>query len=163
FNGDGQLATLATVCNPGQAIEVPGSGGDVLIADQSFHRIRKIEGATGVIRTLVGTGPAGFSGDGAPGSGGPITGTATGLHSNDAQAGVLATNLVFSGLEVSRNTLSPPDAFTVFLQTPGVGNLRSASPLTIQLATSSPGVEAFSPGNTATASVAIANNVNGSS
>src|SRR5207245_8868197 len=67
FNGDGQAATLAFLCNPRQAIVLPGN--DLLIADSNTYRVRRVEAATGVIRTLVGTGPAGFSGDGGPAPG----------------------------------------------------------------------------------------------
>src|SRR2546425_2132949 len=163
FNGDGQAATLATVCNPGQGVQGPGASGDLCIADESFHRVRRIEGATGIIRTEVGTGPSGFAGDGTPARGVRVTATAPGFNSNDAQVQVSASNLAISGLEAIRNSLSPPDGFTVFLQTPGVGNLRAASALTIDLTTSNAGVEAFQPGSTSSATVAIANNANNSS
>jgi len=163
FNGDGQAATLASLYNPGLAVQGPGGSGDIYIADQSTHRIRRIEGATGIIRTEVGTGVAGFGGDGSTGRGVRLTATAPGFNSNDAQVQIYPSNLAISGLETLRNTLSPTDGFTVFLQTPNVGNLRAASALTIDLTTSNAGVEAFQPGNTSSATVAIANNANNSS
>jgi len=84
FNGDGQAATLASLCNPGQAVQGPGASGDLFIADQSTHRVRRIEGATGIIRTEVGTGPAGFAGDGSAARGVRVTAAAPGFNSNDA-------------------------------------------------------------------------------
>jgi len=65
-------------------------GGDLLIADASLHRVRKVEAASGVIRTLVGTGPAGYSGDGGAARGVRLTATvpAGGFTSNDAQVEV---------------------------------------------------------------------------
>ncbi|MEK7282270.1 MAG: hypothetical protein AAB249_00540, partial [Acidobacteriota bacterium] len=177
WNGDGQAATLAGLCNPSQAIEAPGGSGEILIADQSFHRVRRVlPGADGMVTggadaanetigTAVGTGRAGFTGDGGPATGVRVTATvpAGGFNSADTQVQVNATNLLFSGLETFRNGLSPQDGFTVYLETPGVGNLRAATPLTIDLASSDPAVEAFVPGNTAGAAVTIANNANNSS
>ena len=40
--------------------------GDVYIADTWNNRVRKIDGKTGVITTVAGTGEKGFSGDGGP-------------------------------------------------------------------------------------------------
>ena len=59
YNGDGISATTADLNNPNQVL-IDGSG-DLLIADASNHRIRKVSG--GNITTVVGTGVAGFSGD----------------------------------------------------------------------------------------------------
>jgi len=93
---DGQGAAFASLCNPRQVIVLPG--GDLLIADASLHRVRKVEAASGVIRTLVGR----------PGRllrrrGGP-PGRPPHRHrprrrftSNDAQVQVNPTQLVISG------------------------------------------------------------------
>lgn len=63
FTGDGGAATAARLNTPvGLAIE-PATG-DMYIADQVNHRIRVVDGATGIINTVAGTGTAGFSGDG---------------------------------------------------------------------------------------------------
>jgi sugar lactone lactonase YvrE len=42
------------------------ANGDIYIADTSNKRLRKIDGRTGAIRTVAGTGEKGFSGDGGP-------------------------------------------------------------------------------------------------
>ena len=62
FSGDGGAATAAQLNNP-QAVNVDESG-NLYIADNWNHRIRKINITTGIISTVVGTGIRGFSGDG---------------------------------------------------------------------------------------------------
>lgn len=65
-SGDGGLATLASLSGPtGVAVD---AGGNLLIADQGNHRIRRIDATTKIITTLAGTGVPGFSGDGGPAS-----------------------------------------------------------------------------------------------
>jgi sugar lactone lactonase YvrE len=64
FSGDGGAATSAQFDEP-RGVAVDGSG-NLFIADVGNHRIRKVNGATGVITTVAGTGTAGFSGDGGP-------------------------------------------------------------------------------------------------
>jgi sugar lactone lactonase YvrE len=62
YSGDGAAATTATLFAPsGIAID---TSGNIFIADASNNCIRKIDGA-GNITTVVGTGVAGFGGDGA--------------------------------------------------------------------------------------------------
>ena len=61
FSGDGGLAAAATLATP-QAVALDGAG-NLYIADQDNHRIRKVNGATGAITTVAGNGSAGFSGD----------------------------------------------------------------------------------------------------
>ncbi|HAS46583.1 MAG TPA: hypothetical protein DCS93_39235 [Microscillaceae bacterium] len=63
FSGDGAAATSAQLNSP-VGLAIDGSG-NIYIADQSNHRIRKIDVGTGNISTITGTGVAGFSGDGA--------------------------------------------------------------------------------------------------
>ncbi|MFN3325342.1 MAG: hypothetical protein ACK5AZ_17755 [Bryobacteraceae bacterium] len=63
FVGDGLPAYAAALASP-QGIAVD-RGGAIYIADALDHRVRRI-GADGVIRTIAGTGHAGFSGDGGP-------------------------------------------------------------------------------------------------
>jgi len=63
FSGDGAAATSAQLYNP-YGVAVDG-GGNVFIADSSNHRVRRVDGGTGLISTIAGTGTPGFSGDGA--------------------------------------------------------------------------------------------------
>ena len=62
YAGDGGAAT-------GGALNMPhelafGADGHLYIAERDNHVVRKVDGRTGVITTLAGTGVAGFSGDG---------------------------------------------------------------------------------------------------
>ncbi len=60
--GDGDLATNAEFRSPFSVAY--DADGNLIIADRSASRIRKISKATGRIETLVGTGTAGYNGDG---------------------------------------------------------------------------------------------------
>ena len=63
FSGNGGAATAAKINNPtGIAFD---ANGNTYISDYNNHQIRKVN-ASGVITTVVGTGTAGFSGDGGP-------------------------------------------------------------------------------------------------
>ncbi len=61
FSGDGGQATSAEINIP-RGLDVD-SAGNVIFADSDNHRIRQIA-PSGIITTLVGSGSAGFSGDG---------------------------------------------------------------------------------------------------
>lgn len=62
--GDGGPATAARFYTPfGLALD---ASGNMYIADHRNHKIRKIDMATGVVTTVVGTGTAASSGDGGP-------------------------------------------------------------------------------------------------
>jgi uncharacterized protein (TIGR03437 family) len=64
FSGDGGPATSASLAVPsGVAVD---ASGDLLIADQYNHRIRKVSATSGIITTVAGNGIVGFSGDGGP-------------------------------------------------------------------------------------------------
>ncbi len=62
FRGDGGPARKALLWLPFDVAAV--ADGDLYIADSANQRIRVIDSATGEIRTIVGTGDPGFSGDG---------------------------------------------------------------------------------------------------
>ena len=71
FGGDSGPATIAKLHNSSGV--VPDSSGNVFIADQFNHRIRKVD-SSGDISTVAGSGTAGvgegeFSGDGGPATG----------------------------------------------------------------------------------------------
>ena len=62
YSGDGGPAAGATLNMPHEiALD---AGGHLYIAERDNHVVRKVDGATGIISTLAGTGVAGFSGDG---------------------------------------------------------------------------------------------------
>jgi sugar lactone lactonase YvrE len=64
FSGDGTSAVTASLGSP-LRIAVD-SAGNLFIADLINQRVRKVDGATGVITTVAGNGSTGFSGDGGP-------------------------------------------------------------------------------------------------
>ena len=72
FSGDGGSCTSALLNHPiGFIMDALGN---MIFADVSNHRIRKVDGMTGVITTVAGNGTAGYSGDG-------MTATAAELNS----------------------------------------------------------------------------------
>ena len=64
YFGDGGPATDAALNLPHE-IQFD-AGGNLYIAERDNHVIRRVDGKTGTISTLAGTGVAGFSGDGGP-------------------------------------------------------------------------------------------------
>jgi sugar lactone lactonase YvrE len=66
YAGDGGPATAGSLNMPHEIVF--DSRGDLYIAERDNHVVRKVDGRTGVISTLAGTGTAGFSGDGGPSS-----------------------------------------------------------------------------------------------
>ena len=64
YSGDNGAATSATLSYPyGVGLD---TAGNVYIADQNNHRIRKVTISTGIIITFAGTGTASYSGDNGP-------------------------------------------------------------------------------------------------
>lgn len=64
FSGDGGPASAAQFSYPvGISSD---AAGNIYVADQGNHRIRKIDAATGNISTVAGSGTSGYSGDGGP-------------------------------------------------------------------------------------------------
>ena len=66
-SGDGGPATQATMQEP-YSLQVDKSNGDIYIVDRLTAVVRKVDGATGIISTVAGTGELGYSGDGGPGN-----------------------------------------------------------------------------------------------
>jgi DNA-binding beta-propeller fold protein YncE len=64
YSGDGGSATAAALNMPHEVRF--DARGNVYIAERDNHVVRKVDGRTGVISTVAGTGVAGFSGDGGP-------------------------------------------------------------------------------------------------
>jgi streptogramin lyase len=62
--GDGGPATEASLGFPYGLVR--DTSGNLFVTDLGRHRVRRIDAVTGVITTVVGTGLAGFSGDGGP-------------------------------------------------------------------------------------------------
>jgi sugar lactone lactonase YvrE len=61
YNGDGIPAPSAQLMTPaGLAID---NAGHLLIGDMNGHRVRRVDGGTGLISTMAGTGTPGFNGD----------------------------------------------------------------------------------------------------
>ena len=65
YSGDGGPATGATLYEP-YSLEVDADG-SIYIVDRLNAAIRRVEGTTGIITTVAGTGEPGYSGDGGPG------------------------------------------------------------------------------------------------
>ena len=62
--GDGGLAVKATLNMPFDV--ALDAAGNLYLSDTMNHRVRRVDGKTGVITTVAGTGKNGFSGDGGP-------------------------------------------------------------------------------------------------
>ena len=64
YSGDGGAATAAELNSPfGLALD---TAENLYIADRENHAVRRVDAVTGLISTVVGTGVAGFGGDGGP-------------------------------------------------------------------------------------------------
>ena len=69
LSGDGDLATQTAVSFP---VDVSaGPGGDVFFVEQGTHRVRRVR-PDGIMRTVTGTGQAGFLGDNGPAADGRL-------------------------------------------------------------------------------------------
>ena len=66
-DGDGGAAINAQV-DPrgGEAVDAGGALPDLYFADGDYNMVRRVDGDTGIIDTIAGTGSAGYSGDGGP-------------------------------------------------------------------------------------------------
>lgn len=63
YDGDGGLATTATLTRPNDVAE--DAAGNVYVADFGNHVVRRVD-PSGIITTVAGTGVEGFEGDGGP-------------------------------------------------------------------------------------------------
>jgi sugar lactone lactonase YvrE len=95
FSGDGGPATAASLRNP-SGIAIDGSG-NLFISDHFNHRIRRVDGSTGIITTVAGNGTAAFSGDGGPA-------TAASLNQPDGLAFDGSGNLFIAMMPVLAST-----------------------------------------------------------
>jgi streptogramin lyase len=66
YTGDGALATRATFNEPYAVVAT--AAGDLFIADRLNAVVRKVDGKSGIVTTVAGTGKKGYAGDGGPGS-----------------------------------------------------------------------------------------------
>lgn len=106
--GDGGLATLAKVQNPtGIALD---ASGNLFFSETNAHRIRRIDGNTGIITTVAGTGIAGTTGDGG-------AATAARLIFPQGVAVDAAGNLYFCEADLSSWRVRRVDAVTGIITT----------------------------------------------
>ena len=64
YGSDGVVSTTTSLYQPSGV--VADASGNVYIGDMLNHRVRMVDGSTGLISTIGGTGSAGFGGDGGP-------------------------------------------------------------------------------------------------
>ena len=106
YGGDGNLAVASSIFLPfGVAVN---PAGDLLIADSSNNRIRRVDGASGIISTIAGNGVIGNGGDGGPA-------TAASLSSPSSIALDAAGDVYFA--DSGNNLIRRIDAFTGLIST----------------------------------------------
>jgi len=109
YAGDGGPA-FSAVLNTPESVTFNGKG-DLFLSDTGNHVVRKIDGSTGVISTVAGTGKAGFSGDGG-------VGTAAALNTPWGIATDAIGNLYVADLSNQRiRKLSPDGTITTAVGT----------------------------------------------
>ena len=113
YQGDGVLATQAPIFLPMGIVTDPA--GNLYLSDSQNDRIRRVDGATGIISTVAGTGAAGYQGD-------HVLATQTMIN---APAGVLldgAGNLYFADTDnhIIRRIDAVTGIITTVAGTPGV-------------------------------------------
>jgi uncharacterized protein (TIGR03437 family) len=119
YSGDGDSAVRARLNAPtGVAVS---TGGDVFIADSYNHRIRLVSSG-GIIRTIAGTGTAGFSGNGS-------TATAAQIHTPTGLALDGGGNLYFADNDNNQVRKLTPTSGGIVVSDPlvAVGVLNGAS------------------------------------
>jgi DNA-binding beta-propeller fold protein YncE len=80
-----------------------GPGGDIYIADMGHHRVRMIDGATGIITTIAGDGSPRSAGDGGPARGASLAGpVGLALSSSKRQITVFVAEYLGGNVRVIR-------------------------------------------------------------
>ena len=93
FSGDNGAATYSTLRVPmGVAVD---SSGNVYVADQYNHRVRKITASTGIISTLVGNGNSFSTGDGGASTSGTVN-NPTGVAVDSSGTSTTSMSLCYS-------------------------------------------------------------------
>ncbi len=85
YAGDGGAATSGELSYP-SGVAFDGAG-NLYIADSGNNRVRMVTATTGIISTVVGTGVAGYSGDGGPATAAEL-GASTGIAPSDSCCGI---------------------------------------------------------------------------
>ena len=67
YSGDGGPAVAAMLNEP-YSLTVHQQSGDIYIVDRLNAAVRRVDGTTGIITTVAGTGEPGYGGDGGPGA-----------------------------------------------------------------------------------------------
>lgn len=93
FSGDGGPATGAEISTSVQGLALDAAG-NLYFTDTGNNRVRRIDAATGIIRTIAGYGSTGYWGDGGPATSAPIH-SPTGI-AVDSKGDVYVTGLVGS-------------------------------------------------------------------
>jgi sugar lactone lactonase YvrE len=125
FSGDGGPAALAALNQP-QGVAADFNG-NVFIYDACNSRIRKVDGQTGIITTVAGSGQPGFSGDGGPAILAQIGRTCSPFNGNVIGGGVaLDSNGNLFIADFSNNRIRKVDVITGSISTvAGNGNYAS--------------------------------------
>lgn len=111
---DGGKAAEAKLSSPnGIAVD---NAGNIFVSEMGSHRIRRVNGAGGVISTVAGTGSAGYNGDG-------ITASQASLRSPGLMTFDLFGNLIFA--DVSNNKVRMVDGSTGLIWTIAGGRAAS--------------------------------------
>ena len=141
YAGDGGLATAASLAYPVGVSA--GPNGDIFIADFGAQVIRKVDGATGLISTIVGTGVPGFFGDGGVATSAKLAGPAAVMP---APGGLV---ILDSGNNRVRRTVfnGPPVIASVAAQNPVLINTSITVTVTATDPENDPLTYTFDPGD----------------
>jgi Bacterial Ig-like domain (group 3)/NHL repeat len=107
FTGDSIPATAAALALP-RGISIDGNG-DIYLADNANHRIRRIAADTGIITTIAGNGTQGFSGDSSP----AVAASLDTPRSTALSAGSIVTLADAGNQRIRRLTAAPAPATNI--------------------------------------------------